>query len=51
MHIREPEVATLECEREPLVADAKAVQDGRVEIVDVYRLSDDVAAKVVGNIV
>src|SRR5437588_12205806 len=34
--------------REPLVVEAEQVQDGRLKVVDVHRLVDDVEAEVVG---
>src|SRR5439155_23958086 len=35
VHVRQPEVAALEAEREPFVIEAEQVQNGRLEIVDV----------------
>src|SRR5258708_18295670 len=48
MNVREPEVAALEAVGELLVINAHAVQDGRVQIVDVDRIFHDIVTVVVG---
>src|SRR6266481_9735599 len=48
MDVREAEVAALEAVGELLVINAHAVQDGRVQIVDVDRIFDDIVTVVVG---
>src|SRR5262245_62611164 len=48
MHIRQPEVPSLEAERQACMIDAEQVQDRRLQIVDVDRIADDVVAEVVG---
>ncbi len=47
VHIREPEVAPLEAEGQPLVVEAELMQDRGVEIVDVDGALDDLVAEVV----
>jgi hypothetical protein len=46
--VSEPEVAALEAICQPLVIDAEAMQDGRLQIMDVYRILDDVVGVIVG---
>ena len=48
MHIGQAEASALELVRQPRVIDAEAVQDRRVQIVDVDRILDDVVAVIVG---
>src|SRR6185369_12618358 len=47
VHVREPVVAALELERQPGVVDAEAMQHGRVEVVNVHCVADDVVAEIV----
>src|SRR5438128_5177773 len=51
MHVRQPIIAPLEAERQPRVLDAKAMQQRRIEIVDVDRVLDNVVAIIVGGAV
>ena len=48
LHAGQPHVQPLELERQPSVVDAQAVQDRRVQVVDVDRVLDDVVAEIVG---
>ena len=48
MDVREAKVAALEAVGELLVIDPHAVQDGRVQIVDVDRVFGDIVTVVVG---
>ena len=48
MHIRQPEPPALEFVGEPFVVDAHQMQQGSVEIVNVYRIFDDIVAEIVG---
>ena len=48
MHIRQAELSSLEAIGEAFVVDAEAVQDGRLEVVDVDRVLLRVEAEVVG---
>src|SRR5262249_17979933 len=48
MYIRQPEIASLEAVRQARVLDAEAVEDGRVQVVDVHRVARDVVAVIVG---
>ena len=45
MHIGEPELPTLVAEGEALVVDAKEVEDGRVEVVDVDGILRDAVSE------
>ncbi len=47
-NVGQPEMAALEFVGQPLVVDAQAMQDGRLQIVDVHRVGDHVVAVVVG---
>src|SRR5207245_2506207 len=47
VYVGEAEVPTLETECQPLVVDAQAVQQRRLQVVDVHRVADDVVAVVV----
>ena len=51
MHVGEAEIAALETISQPFVIQAEAVQDRRVEVVDVNRILDDVVAVIVGRTV
>ena len=41
-------IQSLELDREAFVVDAKAVQNCRVDVIDVHRIRDDVVTEVVG---
>src|SRR6185436_1992528 len=45
---RQPDVEPAEWVRQPLVVDAQAVQDRRVEIANMYRVRGDVVGEVIG---
>ena len=47
-HVGEPEIAALETVGQAFVVDPQAVQNSRLEIVDVDGVLDDVVAVVVG---
>ena len=46
--VGQPEMAALEFECQPLVIDAEAMQHGRLQIMDVHRIADDVVAEIIG---
>src|SRR5690242_552764 len=48
VHIRQPEMASLEFEGQLGMVDAETVKNRRVQVVHVYRILHDVVAKVVG---
>src|SRR5262249_18397898 len=48
MCLRQREVASLEAVRQAGVLDGEAVEDGRVQIMDVHRVARDVVAVIVG---
>jgi len=48
VHIGEPEVTPLGAEREPLVIEAQAVQDRRLQVVHMHLIAGDVKAQFVG---
>jgi len=48
MHIREPELAALIFEREPLVIQSEQVQHRRVEVMHMHRIGGDIEAKLIG---
>ena len=48
MHIGQSKTTPLVLEREPLVVDAHQVHDGRLEVVHMHRVLDDVVADLVG---
>ena len=48
VNVGQAEVPSLELVGQPRVVDAEAVQDRRVEVVDVHRVVDDVVGVVVG---
>lgn len=45
---REPQIQTLEFDRQTQVVYAEQIENGGVEIVDVHRVADDVVAEIVG---
>lgn len=47
-HIGQPEVSSLELIGEPQVIDSKAIQDSRLQVMDVHGIFDDVVGVVVG---
>src|SRR5262245_53873016 len=47
LHAGEPDIEPLELHAEPRVVDPQAMQDGRVHVVDVDRVADDVVTEVV----
>ena len=47
MHVGEPELAALETVGEARVVGAEAVEDGRLQVVNMHRLLDDVEAEVI----
>ena len=51
LHPGETGVETLEFKAEAFVIDPHAVQDGRVHVVDVHRISDDVVTVIIGGTV
>ena len=46
-HIGQPKSASLMLESQPLVIDAKQMQDGRLQVVNRHRVFDHVVAKIV----
>ena len=46
--VREAEISALVAEHEPFVVDPQALQDGRIEIVNVNRVLQHVVAEIVG---
>src|SRR5919201_1276471 len=46
-NVGKPEVAALELVRQPLVVNAKALEDGGLKVVDVHGVLDDVVAVIV----
>src|SRR5262245_52389885 len=47
MHIRQPEIASLEAIRQPRVLDPKTLENRRVQVVNVHRIAGDVVAVIV----
>ena len=47
MHVREAKVAALVAIRQSFVIDTQQVKHGRVHVVDVYRVFDDVVTEIV----
>jgi len=48
MDVREPIVSTLKTVNQSLVVQAQQVQHGRLQIVNMDRVTDDIIAKVIG---
>ncbi len=48
MHVGQAVMPALELERQPGVVDAQAVQQGRMQVVDVHGIASDVVAVIVG---
>jgi len=47
-HVRQPEMPPLILERQPLMIDPERVENGRLQIMYVYAVRDDVVAEVIG---
>src|SRR5262245_31442351 len=48
VHVGQPEVAALEAVGEPFVVEAKKMEDGGLQVVDMIFVLDDAEAKLIG---